>query len=55
MYKRPIDPITGQAMEVPPDHFYKLKMLKTYIALQKKIDKQNQYDEMSKVIPVSID
>ncbi len=30
MYKRPIDPKTGLAMEVPPEHMYKLKMLGLY-------------------------
>ena len=30
MYKRPLDPKTGLAMEVPPEHMYKLKMLGLY-------------------------
>jgi hypothetical protein len=30
MYKRPMDPKTGLAIEVPPDQMYKLKMLKVY-------------------------
>ena len=41
-----MDPKTGQAMEVPPDQMYKLKMLDVYHSLQKKIDGQNRHDEM---------
>ena len=30
MYKRPLDPKTGLAQDVPAEHMYKLKMLKIY-------------------------
>ncbi len=38
MYKRPLDVNTGLAIDVPPEHMYKLKMLAIYHALQRKID-----------------
>ena len=55
MYKRPIDHKTGLAIEVPPDHMFKLKMLDLYHALQKKIDGLNKYDELSNIVPVSME
>lgn len=33
MYKRPVDPETGIAVEVPPDQLYKLKTLDLYMQL----------------------
>lgn len=55
MYKRPIDPATGVAMDIPPDQIYKLKMLDVYHELQKKIDGMNKYDDFSNVVPVSLE
>lgn len=55
MYKRPIDPKTGLAIEIPPDQIYRLKMLDVYIELQKKIDGLNKYDDFSNVMPVSLE
>jgi hypothetical protein len=55
MYKRPIDPKTGVAIDIPPDQIYRLKMLDVYLELQKKIDGLNRHDDFSKVVPVSLE